>query len=96
MHPMDADVARMEAQLAVWSTTIDRLLERTLRPGVPAGFETLNRIDVLKALHVIVTAKCDEYQAAPEGDRARIWGELTAVWSELAEAIRAPRPPAKR
>lgn len=92
---MDADVARMEAQLAVWSTTIDRLLERTLRPGIPASFESLNRIDVLKALHVIVTAKCEEYEAAPEQDRARIWGELTVVWSELSDAIRAPRSPSK-
>lgn len=92
---MDADVARMESQLAVWTTTIDRLLERTLRPGIASSFETLNRIDVLKALHVIVTAKCEEYKAAPEADRPRIWGELTAVWSELAEAIRLPRPPVK-
>jgi len=92
---MDADVARMESQLSVWSATIERLVERSLRPGIPASFESLNRIDVLKALHVLVTAKCDEYQAAPERDRARIWGELTAIWSELAEAIRPPRLPAK-
>ena len=92
---MDADVTRMEAQLAVWGETIDRLLERTLRPGIQTSFENINRIDVLKALHVIVSAKCEEYNAAPEADRGRIWGELTAVWSELAEAIRQPRLPSK-
>jgi hypothetical protein len=92
---MDADVARMESQLTVWGATIDRLLERTLRPGIQISFENLNRIDVLKALHVIVTAKCVEYEAASEADRARIWGELTVIWSELAEAIRPPRPPSK-
>lgn len=85
-------MSEVESQLARWGTVIERMSDRTRKPGVQPGFETLLHCDVLKALHVITRAKCDEYHAAPAAEQARVKVELVAVWTELADAIGKPRP----
>lgn len=61
---MEADVKRMEAQLALWRTRIDDLTARALKAGPQTSFETHQRIDDLKAKCAITQSTIDKLKLA--------------------------------
>ena len=84
----EAAVAKMEAQLKLWSLQIDELAVRTQMPGVRAGFEALMYIDELKVLHAIAQSKFDEFRAAGGAGQARLKTEMESACNELAAAFK--------
>ena len=88
---MEAAVDRMEAQLGRWQEYIERRAAGLAATGRVPGFESLMRLDVLKALHAIAMAKCLEFRRAAAPERPRLRQELQEVWDELAETIRTTR-----
>ena len=89
---MEASVQKIEAQLRLWSSKIDRLAAETHIAGTRSGFDALTYIDELKALHAIAQATFDEYRAAEEMERTDLYVALKRAGDELAAAFRTPKP----
>jgi hypothetical protein len=88
---MDAAVEKVEAQLKLWGTKIDRLADKAQRVGARTRFEDLLYIDELKALHVIAQAKLDGFKAAGAAQRAVLKAGMKTAWEELDAAFKNPR-----
>jgi hypothetical protein len=83
---------RMEAQLRVCGLKIDAIAAKTLTPGVPTGFETLMRVDELKALYAIAISRFAAFRAAGDGTRERLEAEAMTAWNELDTALKGAKP----
>jgi hypothetical protein len=87
---------RMEAQLGLWGLKIETLAAKALTPGIPIGFETLMRIDELKALFAIAQSRFEDFRAAGHDERAGLEVEMKLASDELDAAFEKARPHRKR
>jgi hypothetical protein len=87
-----AAVGKMETQLKLWGTRIDKFAARTQKAGSLARFEDLLYIDELKALLAIAQSKLDEFRAGGDAERARLEAEVKSACNELDAAFNNPKP----
>ena len=92
MESIEAHIGKMETQLKLWSSKIDRLAAKTQRVGFQARFDTLLYIDELKALRVIAQSKFDEFRAAEGKEQKRLKAGLKSAWNDLDAAFKKPMP----
>lgn len=84
-------LTRMEAQLKLWSRSIDKLVASMQLDGKRPGTPVLLHVDELKVLHATALARMNEYRdGGGEGaeEEARREGELEKAWKELEAAFR--------
>jgi len=89
---VEAAVKKMEAQLKLWTLNIDHLSAEAQVAGVQARFDTLMRIDELKALHAIAQSKIEKFKAADVPERTTVQAEMKAAWKELEAAFKHLKP----
>ncbi len=88
---MNENWKEMEVQLERWSVRIDQLAAKCQAVGVQPGFEALNHLDELKALHAIAKAKLEELMAARRGPgQIQLEVEMMVAWEDLRAAVEKP------
>jgi hypothetical protein len=83
-------LAKMSAQLKVWSTRLDELVSRSIVAGALPGDGYRVRVDGLRALHGTVLARLGAYTSA--NGQAEPWAtfrtEIADDWTALSNGIK--------
>ena len=88
MHTVQAQVARMEAELERWSAKLSELRSRGHRAGIEPNLDYHKRLDDIALKYDAAEEKLGELKDAGSANWETFRSGIETAWTELGDAFR--------